>query len=234
MATTVDRDLTYRVKDLSDALQGRIAPRRLDAVMERLIQAADHLGAAAIGSSMAVQLTGHDELVHLVGLFGQSERALDTAALTLGTIPVHSALDLCAASVLAVVDGRIPRPGGREAGIPQLRRRAGGNPLPEHLQRWLDGTAGDGRYGELELWRDPQTHHPVPKAVFAVGEPSAAGQLTRGSVRVYRPREIRGRRVEQLLGTAADTLRRFLNFGEERFLALHYALMESYASGRRP
>ena len=55
MTSPVDRDLIYRVKDVSDALKGRIDSKRFDAAIPRLTQAADHLGAAAIGSLQALR-----------------------------------------------------------------------------------------------------------------------------------------------------------------------------------
>jgi hypothetical protein len=235
VAVIIDEDLAYRLKDLSDALHGSSLEReRFDAAMDRLIQAVDHLGAAAIGVAMADQLTRTEELQHVALLFGQRDGALDTAALTLVTVSVHSALDLCAGALLAVVDGRIPSPGDREAGIPHLMKRSKGGDLSVRFQGWLDDTVRDGRYAELdELWRDPQTHRPVPRAVHALAEKSSTGQLIRGSVRVYQ-QELVGdppQRVDRLLGTAAEKLPGFLGFGEERFLALQYALIQTYAPG---
>jgi hypothetical protein len=135
---------------------------------------------------LARQLTTSEGLAELQRRFGQGERALDTAALVLGSVCVHTALDLCAGAVLAVLDGLIPAPERHEAGINALRKRAARHPLPLLFEEWLRATSDDGRYQKLELWRDPQAHRPVPTAVFA--DPSSTcGAVTHGSVRVYRP-----------------------------------------------
>jgi hypothetical protein len=237
MPTGVDQDLLYRVKDLSDALQapvrdGRLEHERLDAAIERLLAAADRLGAASVGARMAGQLATAEGLRDLLQRFGQGPRALDTAALTLGTIPVHSALDLCAGAILAVVDGVIPPPGAREAGMPALIRRAQRKALPGLFAMWLEDTLAGDQYNELDkLWRDPQTHRPVPTAVFA-GAPSSDGLHTRASVRVYKPTDIDGHLIGEYLGSADERLPGFVDFGEQRFLALCVVLRRTYAPDR--
>jgi hypothetical protein len=230
-APTVDWNLRHRVKDVGDALQGHISSALLDAAVLRLVQAADHLGAAAVGARMAAQLAAPDGLRDLVMRFGQNAHALDTAALTLGTVSVHSALDLCAGVVLAVLDGTVPSPGAREKGMPDVRKRAAATPFPGLFADWLHHTVDDGRYDELEAWRDPQTHRPVPRGLVA-GAPTPDGQLTRASVLVHRPRiAADGREENELLGTAAEKLPAFVEFGEERFLALKNVLIGTYAPG---
>ena len=109
-----DRDLLYRVKGVGDALVGIVEEPRLSAILSRLVAAADHLGAAQVGAVMAQQLATTDGLHALIELFGQGDRALDMAALYLGAVSVHSALDLCASVVLIAARG-----GRREGSVSQ-------------------------------------------------------------------------------------------------------------------
>jgi len=221
-----DRDLLYRVKGVGDALVGIVEEPRLSAILSRLVAAADHLGAAQVGAVMAQQLATTDGLHALIELFGQGDRALDMAALYLGAVSVHSALDLCASVVLIAARGWTP---GRirEPGVNELSAQIGKLSTPWQ-QWWADTDRAE--LAQLKQWRNPFVHSVMPRSV--VGEPLSDGRLVRGSVRVsLMVRGEDGNEAEQFLGSAEDMLARFVNFGEERLLAIGWTLRTVFANG---
>jgi hypothetical protein len=220
-----DRDLLYRVKDVGDALAGIVEEPRLSAILSRLVAAADHLGAAQVGSVMADHLATTEGLNALIGLFGQGDRALDMAALYLGAVSVHSAVDLCASVVLIATQRWTPGT-TREPGINELSEQVKKLSTPWQ-QWWFDSDRAE--LAQLKQWRNPLVHSHMPTSV--VGEPSSNGGLVRGSVRVSLVvRDEDGHEVEQFLGSAKEMLPRFVRFGEERLLAIGLALRTVFAN----
>ncbi len=151
---------------------------RLSAILSRLVAASDHLGAAQVGAVMAQQLATTDGLHVLIELFGQGDRALDMAALYLGAVSVHSALDLCASVVLVATQRWTPGT-TREPGINELSEQI--EKLSTPWQQWWSDT-DRAELARLKQWRNPLVHSVIPTSV--VGEPSSDGELVRGSVRV--------------------------------------------------
>jgi hypothetical protein len=226
----VDLNLLYRARDTCIAIQPRIEQAQYQQIVPRLYAAADQLGAASIGVDLARELTTAEGRMHVSALFGQGDRALGTAAANLGTVSVRSALDLCA-SVILLLHGS-SRTKGREPGMPELVKESKIGRIIAPFDRWVEDTAFDqiGRYDQLKDWRDPQTHRAVPHAYFGVSKKD--GTIGGVSVRRYKPVEGSGTyKIEELMGSLAEILPQFLQFGEERFLALLSLLRSDITTG---
>lgn len=213
MSMQPDELRANRVRDVETALIGRLNSERVTAVIARLIAANEHIGAAYVGAGLAAKLETSEGRLHLVSDFGVGERVLATAALNLGIISVHSALDLCAAAVLIASDAAIPALDEKEYGMRQLIEREKERPLWECFSFWLRMT--NDFYEELTTWRNPQAHRVVLKG-YSANEPT--NRISGVSVQVYGAKGV--------LGTASEATARFADRGEERFLGLCYALQQ--------
>jgi hypothetical protein len=207
-----DQLRAHRIGDVEKALRGHIDDKRVDAIGARLIAANDHIGAAHIGAGLASKLETANGRHHLASLFDVGDNALATAALNLGAISVHTALDLCAAAILIASDCAIRAPDKKEYAMGDLIDHEKAQDLSDPFRFWLK--MAKEHYEELRGWRNPQTHRVVLKGYSAV-EPTNG--ISGVSVQVYDAKE-------KLLGTAREMVGRFADFGEERFLGLCFAL----------
>jgi hypothetical protein len=211
-----DQLRAYRIGAVANGLKDHNARESLDAIVSQLTQANDHVGAAFIGAKVADALENADGRSHLLQFFNLGDNALAVAALNLGTISVKSALDLCAAAILIASGRDIRKHDEHEYAMHDLisyEKRSG---LSEPFQYWLKMTNNDD-YKDLKRWRDPQTHRVVQKG-YSATEPTS--DFSGVSVQVYGV-------DEQALGAVSNTVRRFAEFGETRFLAACYALQQT-------
>ena len=205
-----------RICDVEKALRGHIANGPLDAILSRLGQANDHVGAAFIGAKIAASLEGAEGRRQLMQFFNLSDNALVVAALNLGTISVKSALDLCAAAILIASGRDIREPSQDEYAMHDLIAHEKKSGLSEPFQYWLRVTNGD-EYKDMKGWRDPQTHRVVLKG-YSATEPTS--HFSGVSVQVYGE-------DGQAHGAVRETVGRFAEFADTRLLAACVALLQT-------